>query len=160
MTYAVVFFSKSGVTAAVANQVAGRLGAQTEAIRRAEKSGAFTFIKEIAQSLSGGQPEIQPLSLDVASFDHVVIGTPVWAGHVSSPVSSFLARYGGGIRSASAFVTHGDPKNGYPDVFAQLETMLGKKLDASYSVSSHDVKSGVFDTSAFTKALLAPEANG
>ena len=157
MTFAVVYFSKSGVTAAVAEQIAGRLGAASEAICRAESGGVLTFIKDIAQSLSGGQPEIRPLSLDIASFDHIAIGSPVWAGHLSAPVVSFLAHYSGAIRSASAFLTHGDPKDEYPAVFTQLETMLGRPLAARCSLCSRDVKTGAFDPSAFVQTLQVLE---
>lgn len=157
MTFAVVYFSKSGVTATVAAQLAGRLGAESEAVRRAETGGIFTFVKDIAQSLSGGQPDIKPLELDITAFDHVVIGSPVWAGHLSAPAVSFVAHYGGGIRSASAFITHGDAKDTYPAVFAQLETMLGKPLAARCSLSSREVKTGAYDTSGFLRALQALE---
>ncbi|ADU26250.1 flavodoxin family protein [Ethanoligenens harbinense] len=155
MTTAVIYFSKSGMTATAAKHIAKELGAPVEGIVRLGNGGVFAFFQEIAQSLSGKQPEIQPLSLDVSAYDRIIIGTPVWAGHVSSPVTSFLAQYGGGIQSAAAFITHGDAKNPYNGVFEQLQTMLGKKLDATFSVSSRDVKTGAYDLSPFLAALRA-----
>lgn len=155
MTSAVIYFSKSGTTATVAKQLAKELDAPSEAIVRMGGGGIFAFFQEIAQSLSGKKPNIQPLSLDISSYNRILIGTPVWAGHVSSPVTSFLAQYGGGIQSAAAFITHGDASNSYPDVFQQLQTMLGKKLDATYSVSSRNVKSGAYDLSGFLESLRA-----
>lgn len=153
MSSAVIYFSKSGTTATVAAHIANALEAPSEGIVRVESKSILSLFREIAQSLSGKQPNIQPLKLDVSAFDRIIIGSPVWAGNISSPVTSFLARYGGGIRSAAAFLTHGDSKKSYSEIFTQLETMLGKKLDATYSVSSHDVKTGAYDLSEFLAAL-------
>ncbi len=158
MTTAVIYFSKSGTTATVAKHIAKELDAPVEGIIRLGGGGVLAFFQEIAQSLSGKQPAIQPLSLDVSAYDRVILGTPVWAGHVSSPVTSFLAQYGGGIQSAAAFITHGDPQNPYTGVFEQLQTMLGKKLDATFSASTRDVKAGAYDLSNFLTALRTDDA--
>ncbi|MFT9056224.1 MAG: NAD(P)H-dependent oxidoreductase [Ethanoligenens sp.] len=155
MTSAVIYFSKSGTTATIAKHIAKELDAPAEGIVRIGGGGVLAFFREIAQSLSGKQPNIQPLSLDISSYDRIIIGTPVWAGRVSSPVTSFLAQYGGGIQSAAAFITHGDVKNPYSEVFEQLQTMLGKKLDATFSVASRDAKSGAYDLSPFLTNLRA-----
>lgn len=155
MTSAVIYFSKTGNTAKIAKHIAKELDAPIEGIVRLGGGGVLGFFREIAQSLSGKQPNILPLSLDISAYDRIIIGTPVWAGNVSSPVTSFLAQYGGGIQSAAAFITHGDAKNPYPDVFEQLQTMLGKKLCATFSVSSQTVKSDAYDLSAFLTKLRA-----
>lgn len=153
MTSAIIYFSKTGTTATIAKRIAEELDIPAEGIVRIRSGGVLGIFREIAQSLSGKQPGIRPLSLDVCAYDRIIIGTPVWAGHVSSPVISFLAQYGGGIRSTAAFITHGDNQNTYPSVFEQLQTMLGKTLDATYSVPSRVVKSGTYDLSAFLTEL-------
>lgn len=153
MTSAVIYFSKTGTTASIAKHIAKELEAPAERIVRLGNGGVLGIFREIAQSLSEKQPSIRPLSLDICSYDRIIIGTPVWAGHVSSPVISFLAQYGGGIRSAAAFITHGDNQNSYLNVFEQLQTMLGKTLDATFSISSRAVKSGAYDLSAFLSKL-------
>lgn len=155
MTTAVIYFSKTDTTATIAKHIASELDAPAEGIVRLGNGGVLGIFREIAQSLSGKQPSIRPLSLDVCEYDRIIIGTPVWAGHVSSPIISFLAQYGGGIQSAAAFITHGDNQNAYPNVFEQLQTMLGKKLDATFSVSSRAVKSGTYDLSTFLTQLRA-----
>ncbi|HCC00722.1 MAG TPA: hypothetical protein DEP42_05850, partial [Ruminococcaceae bacterium] len=153
MNSAVIYFSKSGTTATIARRISDKLKIPSEGIIRLGGGGVLAFFGEVAQSLSGSKPNIQDIKLDITSFDKIIIGSPVWAGRVSSPVTSFLARYSGAIQSAAAFITRGSPTNAYTDVFTQIEGMLGKKLEATYSVASRDVKSGKYDLSAFLDTI-------
>ena len=152
MTSAVIYFSKTGATAEVASEIAKTLDAPSEGIVCLEKRSPFLFVKEIMQVFAGSKPPIRPIKLDVSSFDRIIIGSPIWAGHISSPVTSFLAEYGGGIRSAAAFFTHGTNES-YPALFSQFENLLGKPLDATFSVLTSDVRTHAYDLSGFLTAL-------
>jgi flavodoxin len=107
----VVYYSLSGTTRAVAVALAEELGAEVEEIRcdryRATPWGAVRAVYDIWR---GRNPPITEPQHAPSRYDLVVIGSPVWAHHVATPVRVFLrwCRIGGGpsrdgaIRRASA----------------------------------------------------------
>ena len=49
------------------------------------------YLRSLVEAMRQSCVDIVPHGLDVASYDLIVIGTPVWAGSVSSPVRAYLA---------------------------------------------------------------------
>lgn len=92
MKRAVIYFSYEGNTKKAAEFIAKEVGADLFRIETVEvlpedrnvmlKKGAF-------QAMSGVKPAIKDLpTLD--SYDEIILGSPVWAGVVASPVNTFL----------------------------------------------------------------------
>lgn len=89
----VLYYSQSGSTAAVAEEIASRLGAESEAILPVlPYDGDFqaTVERGRVELESGALPEIKPLAHNVADYDIIFLGYPVWFGTFAPPVSSFL----------------------------------------------------------------------
>ena len=93
MGTAIVFFSLDGNTRLAACGLAERLGADVFEIRTVKPYPAKGPLK----ILVGGKdatfdkcPAIQPLDIDLAAYDQVVLGTPVWADKVAAPINTFL----------------------------------------------------------------------
>ena len=89
----VLYYSQTGNTQAVAEEIAAKLGAESEAIAPVVAyDGDFqATIERSRQELeSGTLPEIKPLSHKVADYDIIFLGYPVWFGTYAPPVSAFL----------------------------------------------------------------------
>jgi len=89
----VLFYSQTSNTKAVAQEIANRLGADIEEIVPVELyDGDFhATIERGKKELDEGIfPEIQPLTADVANYDVVFIGYPIWFGTYAPPVITFL----------------------------------------------------------------------
>jgi flavodoxin len=89
----VLYYSQTGNTKAVATEIANRLGADIEEIVPAELyDGDFqaTIERGKAELDEGILPEINPLKADVANYDVVFIGYPVWFGTYAPPIATLL----------------------------------------------------------------------
>lgn len=78
-----------------------------------------TFYKDMA---------IKPSALDMAEYDTVIIGAPVWMGKVPPPVKAFLTEYSLKEKKVVAFCSMGGEPNRF---FDQLEDLSGgRRFDA------------------------------
>lgn len=139
MKVLVVFYSRTGNTRHVAEVLARRLMADIEEIKD-EKSrlGFLGFLRSGYEALAGKLAEIQPASRSPDEYDLTIIGSPVWAGRLSSPVRTYLARYGRMIRSAAFFFTC---KIDEGKAFREMEA-LAKKPIATLCIREKEIKSG------------------
>lgn len=134
----VVVFSLSGHTRRVGAEIARGLACPLVEISEPRpRRGAFAFLRSGFEALFRVLPPIEPVGRDLREFSTVVIGTPVWVGHVSSPVRSFLARHCGQIQSLAAFCTMGgrDPGN----TFADIASVCGKPLLATAAIAEREL---------------------
>ncbi len=89
----VVYYSQTSNTKTVAEEIATKLGADIEEIVAVKPyDGDFdaTIQRCIQEREEGITPEIQPLKADVAQYDVIFIGYPVWFGTYAPPVITFL----------------------------------------------------------------------
>jgi len=102
----VVYYSRSGKTRQVAEDLAKRLGADIEAIadKRPRSSGFFGYMNCGRQATFRIASAIATPSRDPAAYGKVVVLTPVWSWNVSPPVRAWLRLTKGKIRTA-VFVT-------------------------------------------------------
>jgi flavodoxin len=104
----VVHYSRTGHTKQLAQQIAGALGADLEAISdRTHRSGAIGFLRSAYEAIRGRQPDIAPPAHDPAAYAMVVIGTPIWSGSMASPIRSYLARHRDALHAVAFFCTCG-----------------------------------------------------
>jgi len=75
----VVYYSRTGATRRLAEALANALQADIEPITdRENRSGIFGYLRSVAESLQKRGASITPMNTDPASYDLVVVGTPVW----------------------------------------------------------------------------------
>ena len=89
----VLYYSQTSNTKAVAQEIATRLGADMEEIVAMNPyDGDFqaTIERCIQEREQGTIIEIQPITADLAKYDVVFIGYPVWFGTFAPPVITFL----------------------------------------------------------------------
>ncbi len=91
----VLYYSQTSNTKAVATEIATRLGADIEEIVPAKPydEDFHATIERCKQDREQGiSPEIQPLAADIAKYDVVFLGYPVWFGTYAPPVITFLSQ--------------------------------------------------------------------
>jgi len=141
----VVFYSRTGTTSLVAEKVAALLGADTERIivSGTKYEGAWGFIRGIFQSLTGGMPSINDSSFSPKNYDLIVVGGPIWAGHIAPPVRAYLRQYGQNFKSMAIFVTHGG--SAPATALRQMEVISGRTALATLSVTAKQIADGGYD---------------
>jgi flavodoxin len=115
----VVIYSLTGHTRRVGAEIAQRLHCPlVEISDQRPRKGVLGFVRSALEALFSRTPAIREIDRNLADFDAVVVGTPVWAGHLCSPVRSFLTLHRPHIRALAAFCTMGGttPANTFLDI--------------------------------------------
>jgi flavodoxin len=134
----VVAYSRTGTTRRVAEAVAAQCDADLEWIRdRDNREGLRGYLRSAAQSLAHRCPWIQPPRCPPGDYALVIIGTPVWAGNIASPVRSYLTRHGRRCRRVAFFCTHGG--TGAGKVLQDLHKLCGKRPLATLALPRQQV---------------------
>ena len=128
MKAAVVYYSMSGNTAYMAEQIAGRLGAdliRIEPVKAYPAQGFRKFFWGGKSAVMGEKPELEPYSFPEGLYDTVVVCSPVWAGRLSPPILSFLTDEKVKLRSTNVSVCMTHMGGGADKAFEQARKVLG-----------------------------------
>ena len=122
----VLYYSQTGATKAVAEELQSQLGADIaciEAVEPYDADYATTVARWRQERENGIKVAIQPLTINLAQYDTIFLGFPIWGGTCASPMATFLAdnslagkkvvtfaTFGsGGIESATADIVKAQP---------------------------------------------------
>lgn len=139
----IVYFSRTGHTEQVAHALAEKLGADAEKIGETRnRLGFLGYWRSGREALRGILPTIEPLKHDPADYDLVLLGSPVWASHPSTPMSAFLAANKDRLKRIACFVTLGG--SGADKTMARMADAAGKPAAATFSATEGQLKSGAW----------------
>ena len=101
----IIYFSRTGRTRKVAKAIQEATGFDLEEIKeKAGRVGTLGWLKSGMESTRRMLPKIMPLTHDPSQYDIVVIGTPIWASNMSSPIRAFITEYQKRLTSSPSFV--------------------------------------------------------
>jgi len=135
----VVYYSRTGNTHRLAEEIASHFKADLDPIRDegVDRSGWWGYLLSGWQALSGATPPIHRAAKDPADYDLVVIGSPVWNWSLAAPVRTYARRHARQFRQVAFFCTEGG--SGERRVFEELERLCGKPPRASIAVRERDL---------------------
>lgn len=120
----VVFYSRTGTTARVAVKLADALSADLVELRpKAPFAGAFGFLRAGYLGQTRKAAPIEPLPVDPADYDLVLVGTPIWSSHIAAPVRAFMEENKAGIRDYACFYTSSGV--GLPEAGEDMARIMG-----------------------------------
>lgn len=160
MRILVAYYSRTGHTRRVAAAIASACGAEIEAIRDSRpRTGLLGWWRSGKEAWQGRPADILPIDKDPGEYDLVVIGTPVWAGRMSSPVRAYLTGQQARLKRVALFCTEGG--SGGEKVLRQMAALCGHEPLATLVVTERELGSGAVDgkLAGFTRALM-PIDNG
>jgi flavodoxin len=103
------YFSHSGNTRAIAEMINGSAGGDIFEIKavKAYPEDYDAVVDEAKQELkSGVKPELRAKVADMAGYDTIFIGYPVWWYTFPAPVKTFLSEYDLSGKKVIPFCTH------------------------------------------------------
>ena len=96
MKTSIIYHSYSGNTRGVAEKVHATLGGELIEVVSKEYSSKITaYTIGCYRAMKGMSDPIEPKTIDVASDDLIVIGTPVWAGKATPAINAAVAALDG-----------------------------------------------------------------
>ena len=137
----VVYYSRTGTTQKLAEEIAAQMGCDVERLTDTKgRAGVLGFLVACKDSLFKKSTDLQGLGSDPADYEVVIIGTPVWAGSVSTPVRTFLAQAKDKLPAVAFFLTTGS--SGIEGTFSAMAELCGKQPIARLSETMSKVKKG------------------
>ena len=130
----IVYYSRSGRTKRLAEDVQSRLGCGIERIQTTKDfSGLMGFFRIARESKKEHPFELQPFRIDPDQYGLVVVGTPIWGKDISIPVRELLGRYKGHLRAVAFLATYGSSDPG--PAFKAMQEACGRPPVATLGVS-------------------------
>lgn len=121
----VVYFSRMGYVKKLACETANRTGAELYEIKSSERTaGTLGFWWCGRFAMHRWDMPIEPVTVDVAGYEHVTICTPIWAFSLAAPMRSFCRQATGKIQNAEYIAVHFSPGK-YENVAAEMDALLG-----------------------------------
>jgi flavodoxin len=153
----IAFYSRSGTTRKIAEALAAQLECDVDEIVASEShTGFIGILRSLVSAMRHRPAQIAAASRDPSSYDLVVIGTPVWAWSVSSPVRAYLMQNANKLSDVAFFCTMGG--RGDKGTFAQMQALVGKAPRAKAAFTMQDVVEArsAPQLAAFIQALGSP----
>ncbi len=124
----------------MAEHIADALAADTERIKEGKsRKGFFGFIFSGFEATSEKTPPIDPIERKLDEYDLVILGSPVWAQNMASPVRTFIKDYASAAKQVATFCTVGG--YGGEAALKRISDALGTKPIAELLVTEADLKS-------------------
>lgn len=94
MKSVVVYYSLTGSTSLVGKMIAGKLGADMIVLKPEKEipsKGAGKYFLGGKSVMFHEKPKLLNDTINIDSYDTLIIGTPIWAGSFTPPVNTFLS---------------------------------------------------------------------
>ena len=120
----ILYYSYSGKTKAVAEELAKNEPADIEEIRDVKRPGKLkAYTAGIVASIRGKAWKIQPLGLNMADYDRLILLSPVWASNPTPAVNALLELLPAGKTISVKMIS----QSGISECKERLESILADK---------------------------------
>ncbi|MEA2036667.1 MAG: flavodoxin [Nanoarchaeota archaeon] len=135
----VVYYSRTGVTKEVGDKIANSLGCDVEEVKSAKnRKGVIGYLLSGKEAMKKTPANIEKVKKDSASYDMVIVGTPVWAWNMSSPIRMYLRVNKDRIKKVAFFCTQGG--SGAEKTFLEMGKIIGSNPVATLDLKTVEVK--------------------
>ena len=150
----VLYYSETGTTKTVAEELQRQLGADIESIEAVVPySGNFqeTIQRGQREMQSGEGPELKPLKSKISDYDVIFLGYPIWFGTYAMPIATLVKNNDFAGKTIVPFCTFGS--GGLNTSSDALKKALPKaKIQAGYGVRTARVAAAKKELDRFLKA--------
>ena len=124
----VVYYSLTGNTEEAANRISEELNAdllRLETVKDMPKSFAARILVGGGQVMLNRIPELKPIDVDVASYDEIILGSPIWNSKGVPAVNAFLKDEDAATKVTALFFSSGggDVKKGLDAITKSLPNL-------------------------------------
>lgn len=139
----VVYFSRTGRTRQIAEAVAGRLSADIEPVQDVEdRSGIWGYLRSMQEAMQHRVIDAEAPTKDPSDYDLIILGTPVWAHNMCSPMRSYITAQKERFRAIAVFCTQGG--SGGSEVAGQIAELCGRTPVAILVLNESEIKKNQF----------------
>jgi flavodoxin len=139
----IVYYSRTGFTRRIAKEIAGAFDCEIEEIREfGGRSGALGLLRSVFQAATNRTARLKPMMSDPASFDLVVIGSPVWVGHIAAPVRAYMNQHQAKIKAMAFVCTYRGA--GWENALRDMRALAGRWPVATLALTNGEITEGAY----------------
>lgn len=136
--------SRTGYTRSIGERLARRLGADFMTIDFLRpRVGTWGYLRCAWDAWRDVEADMAAPARNPRDYDLLVLGTPVWAGHASSPARTFARRFGIDAERVALFCTMGG--SGAARALAELQQDLHHTPLATLAMTDREIDTGLVD---------------
>ncbi len=106
MKILIVYYSRTNVTKMIAEKLQKELKCDIEEISdNGNYNGKLGYLKGGMTASMSRTSDINPIAKNPSDYDLVIVGTPVWASNIATPVFTYLMKYRDQINKMASFCT-------------------------------------------------------
>lgn len=141
----IVYYSRTGVTKGIAEEISKSMDCDIEEIVDKEnRSGIIGYIKSGFEAARNKMTEIETPKYDLANYELLIIGTPVWAGKMAVPVRVYIEQNKDKIPNLACFCTCGS--SGIDGTLLGIAESAQVTPLASFGLKSSEIKNGSYSS--------------
>jgi menaquinone-dependent protoporphyrinogen IX oxidase len=139
----VVYYSRTGNTKKVAEEIARVLQCDIEELHDQQKrKGLMGYLRSGREAITKQNIIVQELQNQPKNYDAVIIGTPIWAWTMSTPIRAFLEQYKADFTKVAFFCTS-DSTPG-EKTFSYMKEVCGKQPLNTLSITKKDLTANTY----------------
>jgi flavodoxin len=129
----------TGTTRKIADAISKVFSCDMEEILDTKnRKGPLGFLASGRDASQKKLTSIQPVKKDPGLYDVVLIGTPVWAGTVSTPIRTYIFQNRERFNRVAFFCTYGGRHAN--ETFKAMSDLCGKEAVASVAITTKETK--------------------
>ena len=141
--FIVIIYTRSGRTKKIGEEIAHELGCELVEIKDLKsRRGIFGFLRSGMEAMKKMLPPIQSPQIDLTLYKTAIVGTPIWASKMSSPIRSFLVNYCQKIQSVAFFCTKGGADT--IDPFSEMGALVQRTPIATLALFEQEIKTNLY----------------
>ncbi len=134
-----VYYSRTQITEKIAKTIQKDLNCDIEEITVEDKyDGTIGYIKGGFDASANRVCEINKVTKNPKDYDLVIIGTPVWAATMATPIYSYLKEYSNQIKNLASFCTCSS--SGYEKTLKKIAKITGKTPIATMYLTKNEIE--------------------
>ena len=143
MTSLIIFYSRTGTTKKVAELISEHLSCDIEEIfDEKDRSGKIGYMKAGKDAMRKKLTTLKNYNKDPSSYDLMLIGTPIWAWNMSTPIRTYITENKDKFKNVAFFCTEGS--SGGDKCFENMSILCDKKPLATLELNAKEIKDGLY----------------
>lgn len=139
----VVFYSRTGTTKRIGEALAQLLASDREELVDTKKrSGLLGFLSAGRDAQAKKLTTLADVKHDPATYDLVILGTPIWGGTLSSAMRAYISANKSKFKRVAFFCTQGGTRN--KQLFDEMEVLCEQHPVDILAFSQKEVKKGAY----------------
>lgn len=154
----IVFYSRTGNTKVACQALQKELGCDILEVKDMKnRAGGWGFFTAALGSMFNTHTKIEPVHIDLAAYDAIIIGTPVWAGRPAAAIRTFIAQHTFDGRKVIMFTTTNVFENkGSQSRTENMVAQSGGKVAGYFQVAATEKING--EKTVRSQELIAQDA--